>query len=461
MGAILAFLWLVLAFGVVLLFLTEHKPPSKPPPELLNANHQGFVFGLYQRFLRQPQYYYKPENEDGHILVCGGAGSGKSSSIAIPSIKSWRNAIFAIDIKGELSAASTAKSKIFNPVSLDTHGFDPFYLLRESSNPAQDAKEIALALIQEPANAKDPFWIKAAQNLLTGLLLHYAELGVSFVGAIRETLDNQPVAQHVKYISECSPSVAAKQFMGQFLGMDSKVLSGIYAELFNHIVLFATDEHIIKALTCENIITPEDLEQGYNVFLSIPEDKLEQWQPLLTLITNQFLKHFERRPDKNAKPILFLLDEFPRLGKIDTVATALTTLRSKKITIALIIQSLAQLDFLYGRELRRVILDNCSYKAILGASDAETQDYFSRLVGTQTVVQQGLSTSFAPDEDEERGHTISRHEMEQRVIKPHEFGTLKDVVLLTPWGCFRTGKMKPVDSNPQNHSTKWCIMGLL
>jgi len=136
------------------------------------------------------------------------------------------------------------------------------------------------------------------------------------------------------------------------------------------------------------------LEDGIDVFLSIPEDKLEQWKPLLTLITNQFLKHFERRPEQTAKPILFLLDEFPRLGKIENIMTALTTLRSKKITIALIIQSLAQLDYLYGRDCRRVILDNCAYKAILGASDAEAQEYFSRLVGTHNVIQQSISTSY-------------------------------------------------------------------
>jgi len=173
---------------------------------------------------------------------------------------------------------------------------------------------------------------------------------------------------------------------------------------------------------------------------------LEQWKPLFTLVVNQFLKHFERRPDKNAAPILFLLDEFPRLGKIEAVATALTTLRSKKITIALIIQSLAQLDLLYGPAQRRVILDNCAYKAILGASDAETQEYFSRLVGTVEATRQGQSTSYAADMDEERGHTISQHTVDRRIIQPHEFATLGDVVLLTPWGYFRAGKIRPIDS---------------
>ena len=234
--------------------------------------------------------------------------------------------------------------------------------------------------------------------------------------------------------------------MSQFATLEGKTLAGIFAELSNHIMIFATDRHVKAALRKKNIITPQDLEHGIDVFLSIPEDKLDQWRPLLTLITNQFLKHFERRPENTAKPILFLLDEFPRLGKIEAIATGLTTLRSKKITICLVIQSLAQLDFLYGRDQRRVILDNCAYKAILGASDAETQDYFCRLVGTHGVTQQSISTSYLPCDTMEQGHTISEHIVEQWIIPPHEFATFKNIVLLTPWGCFRAGKIKPVET---------------
>jgi type IV secretion system protein VirD4 len=251
---------------------------------------------------------------------------------------------------------------------------------------------------------------------------------------------------HIKYVLDVSQCEAARLYMSQFATLEGKTLAGVFAELSNHIMLFATDEHIKSALSKETTISPEDLERGIDIFLSIPEDKLDQWKPLVTLITNQFLKHFERRPDKHATPILFLLDEFPRLGKIEAIATGLTTLRSKKITIALIIQSLAQLDYLYGRELRRVVLDNCSYKAILGAQDAETQEYFSRLVGTKEATRQGQSTSYAADMDEERGHTISQHVIDRRTIQPHEFATLRDVVLLSPFGYHRVGKIRPVDA---------------
>ena len=441
--------WLIVVlFGAALLHLMGQPQQTKPPKDLLRNKPQGFVFGEHRRLWREPHYFCKDENTDGHILIVGGAGSGKSSGLAIPSLRAWNERIFAIDIKGELSAATANKPgqrKIFNPMQPDSHGYDPFYLLARSDNPAQDAKAIAAAVIPEPANVKDPFWVQAAQNLLTGFVLHYQAAGYSFVDTIALIL-SRPIDLHVKYLLETSPCNAAALHLNQFAGMDTKTLSGIFAELSNHIMLFATDEHIKAALSKENTISPEDLENGIDVYLSIPEDKLDVWKGLFTLITNQFLKHFERRPDNNAAPILFLLDEFARMGKIEAIATGLTTLRSKKITIALIIQSLAQLDYLYGPALRRVILDNCSYKAILGATDADTQEYFSRLVGTREATRQGESTNYAPDRGEERGHTVSQHVIDRRIIQPHEFATLRDVVLLSPWGCCRAGKIGPVDA---------------
>ena len=437
---------LVLMFGVGLLLQTGQGKHYRPPKELFTPNNQGFIFGEYRRSFCKPRYFFKDEYTDGHILICGGAGSGKSSSLAIPSLLAWQSAIFAVDIKGELSAATANKSgerKIFNPMLPDTWGVDGFYALRHSDNPTQAAHEIAAALVPEPANVKDPFWVRSAQNLLAGFMLHYYHEGYSFVDAVKEIL-SKAVEYQVKDVFEKTRSEEAKMHLSQFYSLESKTLAAIFAEVGNAIRLFATDKHVMAALSKENNISPEDLERGINIFLSIPEDKLEQWKPLFTLIVNQFLKHFERRPDKNATPILFLLDEFPRLGKIEAVATALTTLRSKKITIALIIQSLAQLDLLYGPAQRRVILDNCAYKAILGASDAETQEYFSRLVGTVEATRQGQSTSYAADMDEERGHTISQHTVDRRIIQPHEFATLQDVVLLTPWGYFRAGKIRPI-----------------
>jgi type IV secretion system protein VirD4 len=395
----------------------------------------GFFFGK-----RGHKYITISEDKDGHILVVGGPGTGKSSCIAIPTIITWHERIFAIDIKGELSQKSGRLCQIFNPSDPNTLGYDPFYNLNNNNNRVADAKEIALSLIPIPHDIKDPFWKESAQNLLTACILHFSSENYNFIDTMA-AIQSQPIEQLIEDIYQNTKDRDARLFINQFIGLDIKTLSGIYTELANKIMVFATDPQLKVALSKKNNIQPSDLENGLDVFLSINEEKLEQWKGLLNLIVQQFLKHFERRPDGEATPILFLLDEFARLGKIDAIANGLATLRSKKIHICLITQSLAQLDDIYGQSKRKVIVDCCSYKAILNATDADTQEYFSRLIGTFEKEKVTNSASYEHFTKIGRGTGISRSTEDKRIIKPEDFAYLDDIVLITPHGHMRVDKV--------------------
>ncbi len=396
----------------------------------------GFIFGKWKG-----KYMAKQETEDGHILVIGGAGSGKSSCIAIPSLDAWMERVFAIDIKGELLEKCTRNReqiKVFAPADSCSYGYDPFWALHESDNLAQDIKDITLAIMPTPPDVKDPFWIESAQNVLNGSLTHFYALGYNFIGAMGKT-----AATPLKTLLEeimASDNRLAQIFVAQLVDQKPETLAGIATELSNKIMLFATDPMIVNALSRDMTVTPKDLENGFDVFIQIPEHKLEQWKPLLTLINNQFLKHFEKRSESDSKPVLFLLDEFARLGKIEAILNGLATLRSKKITIAILTQSLAQLDMIYGKEARQVIADNCPYKAILKATDADTQEYFSKLVGTYDKMKRTQSANFEQYTQLGKGTGTSTTTEEKRIIKPEDFATLDKIVLLTPYGFCRAEK---------------------
>jgi len=195
-------------------------------------------------------------------------------------------------------------------MSDDSYGYDPFYLLDESDNIEQEIKEIAIALVAMPPSTHDVFWLQGARNILTGALLHFYSQGFSFIKTII-TIQETPTNSLVNQIFQNDLS---KRYVTSYMELDDKVLGGIIGEVGNSISVFATDKNIQKTLTKSAIITPQDLENGHDIFLSIPEDKLRQWKGLLTLMVSQFLNHFERRSDGKNTPVLFLLDEFPRLG---------------------------------------------------------------------------------------------------------------------------------------------------
>jgi type IV secretion system protein VirD4 len=362
--------------------------------ERQNAN---FFFGTKKRSIMSSfdlgtnttnkQFYIgKPQDRDGHILVIGGVGSGKSSCIAMPTLETWKGTIFAIDIKGELTAhwnkiSKTEKrqAKIFNLTNGQKllSSYDPFYFMRQSGdeNLVQNAREIAQAIIPLPPNIQEPFWIQSAQHVLTAVLLQGYSIKASFNATMTRTLTT-PIWDLIEEISsgDCLEAIMhISQFRDIDNPADNKMLAGINAELKNKVMVFVTDLQIKDSFTpTENIIKWEDLE-SCNLFMCIAEDKLGQWDGAISLMLTQLIRTLERRPDKYSEegkarslpPILLLLDEFPRLGKVEVIQNAISTLRSKGVTICLMMQSLVQLDRIYGKESRQIIVDNCQYKAIL------------------------------------------------------------------------------------------------
>lgn len=140
------------------------------------------------------------------------------------------------------------------------------------------------------------------------------------------------------------------------------------------------------------------------------------------------------------KPILVLLDEFPLLGNMDVITNALTTLRSKKVTFYLMLQSIAQLDAVYGQDTRKTIVDNCQYKAILNITEPDSQEYFSKLIGTVPIGRRSISQNYDPTtEYSTYGRQIQ--EFREPLILPHEFATNRDILLHTPYGLSRTIKL--------------------
>ena len=184
--------------------------------------------------------------------------------------------------------------------------------------------------------------------------------------------------------------------------------------------------------------------------MRIPADKIEQWRGAINLMYTQLIRHLERRPEMHSAEgaqnvqTLLLMDEFARFGKLEMITAALATLRSKNVNICLMIQSIAQLDQIYGEYDRRIFFDNCQFQAILRANDADTQKYLCELIGTRTSIQRSVS-----EHEDEFGDTTGYNrqlsEVRDWVIQPYELATLDDVLLLTPYGSCQAKKYRPDD----------------
>lgn len=424
---------------------------------LEKGRDNGFFFGVKDKSDTK-RYVGIRQGTEGNIFVVGGNGSGKSAGIAKNTLVTWSGAICATDIKGELSAYYKCQYQqgnvtrpfiIFDPFRSGSIGYDPFYLCEQDSE--QDLishiKEIASAIIPISCEDIQPFWVETEQGIFAAALLHYFKLGLSFSETMTKIVSST-ITELVRDI-QSNGGELEKMFLGEVKDMKPETLATLDRGLRNKIMLFATDPYISRAFRGKregaDCFTWEDLDNK-NIFLCIPEERIEQWGGAINLMYTQLIRHMERRPDKysacgaNNIQTLLMLDEFARFGKLEIMTSAISTLRSKCVNICLIVQSIAQLDKAYGVFDRRIIMDNCQYQAILRANDAETQKYCSELIGRY----KGIVRSFGENWDEDTlncNYSRQISEVLEWKIQPHEFATLKDILLLTPDGFCRVEKV--------------------
>lgn len=402
----------------------------------------------------------KPADVDGHALIVGGAGTGKTSSLVIPTLETWPGHIVALDLKddGNLLARCRREGRrvlVFNPLKENVCALDPYHFLRSDGeeNLARNAQELAQALLPLPPETRDPIWIKSAWSLLAGLIAYHVGLEASFPQTMI-ALQSSSVEELLDETSD-SENQIAMMLVSKLKGLSRKVLAGIGMELAQ-LAILAADPLLFRALGGEEdapLIDWTELNattEPLTIVLQIPEAKLEVWSPMVMLVVNQLIRTLEGRPDKYSAqgktlpPVLLLLDEFARLGRADALKSGLTTLRSRGVTFCLAIQSLAQLDEIYGAAARKTIVDNCDYKVILGVSDPESQDYFSKMIGDIIVPSHSLSVNLDSYGNASRG-SFQASETRERIIPPHELAALRDIVLITPEGFCRIKKVPYYD----------------
>lgn len=362
--------------------------PEVPQQLIAGSRPLGIVLGKYHG-----KYVCRPVEQDGHYLIVGGSGSGKSSSLIVPTLLINNDVpAFVLDIKGELSRLAKkkgdAKVHIFNPNDRRSYGYDPFYNLKKESTEQEileTMQMVTFSLISLSANVKDPFWKTSARNMLCGLMIYHFKQGKNNLVDIMDAILGRSIKASIQEVMTGSdPTTAEYRYLVAFSDMAEETLSGVYAEMASNIIVFANDQDIRYALKHNALrCSPVDLENGNSIYVVIREDKLTAYNQVLQLIINQTLNALEKRPEKS-EPILFLIDELPRIlsaGKIERLLDASRTLRSRNVRLILVTQSVEALMTVYSENEVVDLISNCNYKIILDASSQKTQHTISEWCG--------------------------------------------------------------------------------
>jgi hypothetical protein len=121
-------------------------------------------------------------------------------------------------------------------------------------------------------------------------------------------------------------------------------------------------------------------ERPVSLYLVVPPSDISRTRPLVRLILNQIGRRLAERYDAQhaeagTRQLLFMLDEFPALGRLDFFESALAYLAAYRVRAFLVAQSLHQIDKAYGHN--HSILDNCHVRVAFSLRVAAPQELFN------------------------------------------------------------------------------------
>lgn len=383
---------------------------------------QNAYMGLFNKRLEYAVQLNK------NTLTIGLPGDGKTRAFIKPNIMQANASFVITDPKGllvhevgHLLKEKGYRIKVLDLVTLSNSNHFNVFDYMTSENDIDRVAESIVNGTKKTDNQGEDFWAQAEMLLIRALVgylyftdkvLAQDEKGPN-LGKIADMLRNlkredpdieSPVEILFKKLEEKLPNnYACKQFDLFMANFKGQTLLSVLAIASSRFSVF--DHQAVRDLISNDNMEIETWQtQKTAVFIAIPEtDKTYNFLANLLFVT--MLRVLPMTADeilqgksKNNKPsdllaMRLLMDEFAQIGKIPYFTESQSSVRSRGISMDIVLQALNQLKAVYKDDWK-TILNNCSVLLYLGTNDEDTMKYFSMRAGKQTIQQRNYSQSY-------------------------------------------------------------------
>ena len=344
-----------------------------------------------------------------NVLVCGGSGAGKTRFYCKPNAMNCNTSMVILDPKGEITrdTGQLLKSQGMEVKVLDlinmtrSHCYNPFVYLENDNDIQRLVTNLFKSTAPKGAQAQDPFWDTAASMLLLALVFYLkyeappVEQNFSMVmemlrsGEVREE-DEQyrsPLDELFERLEMRDPEHIALKYYRDYRSGSGKTLKSIQITLASRLEKFNLES--LSSLTVTDELDLASLgERKTALFIIIPDNDSSFNFLVSILYTQLFQQLFYSADHKHGGslpvPVHLLMDEFANVSLPDDFDKILSVMRSRGVSVSIILQNLAQLKALFEKQWES-ILGNCDEFLYLGGNEQSTHKYVSELLGKETL----------------------------------------------------------------------------
>jgi type IV secretion system protein VirD4 len=395
-----------------------------------------------------------------HMLLFAPTGSGKGVGPVLSTLLTWAESLVVLDPKGEnfqlTSGWRASFSRVYRLDFTDdpsvASAFNPLAEIRiRTPRETADVQRIALQLLSPKGESESEaarYFINAGADLLTGALLHvlYRESAKGRTATLADVAQelSDPTRSHSQVLEQWLShphdptfeqgwldATGARTATHPLVAMsaraqrnrDPKDRSPILSTVVAALSLFR--DPLLVAHTSRSDFRITDLVAGerpvtlYLVLRLADQDRL---RPLVRLLLDLWIARLTEDTVHADAPVrrrlLVLLDEFPILGKLPIIETALAAARGWGLKFFLVAQDYEQLVGAYGKY--ETLLSNCGIRAAYTPNKPETAKLLSALVGTTTVRKETQTRSTTFGALFSRRDSLAEQEVKRELLTPDE-----------------------------------------
>lgn len=341
----------------------------------------------------------------GHHAVIAGTRGGKSVSALVPAIFDHAGPVVALDIKGEL-ATITRERRVergqrvvvldpFRTTDIKSAAFNPLSFIRPDHRD-RDAAVIADGLVMAETGDGAHFADRARDCLQTAIeVVHELEGSKATLHDVRKIVLSASFVETLEAWAE-NPTLAggrAAELAGSFLQMGDKERGAIISTTARSLKWTAAQHMRAFLATDKGFRLDMLLEGNTDLFIVVPLDQIGPQAGFLRLLTNQLLALMVQQDarGKANKTVLFVADEFTRLGFMQRIVDIATVAAGMNLETMFVLQDRGSLEAVYGQYAADTILGSCATTRVfnLGRSDLRTAKWLSDASGYKTVLSEG------------------------------------------------------------------------
>lgn len=296
---------------------------------------------------------------EGSLITIAPPGSGKTQCFVIPNMLNWKGAAVVLDIKGEIYAAThkwreknVGKVYKFSPLDPNnSNSYNPLTFVRDEPDYIWEDSRFLADMMIVPSGASDPFWENMARDVLTAAIAHVTFNNEPDDRAMSKVLDIIYGIGWDEMITSLKTNVLVSSMrrMGSALEeMEKKQRDSVLKTAQSS--LSAWQGERIAKVTNKSDWNPLDLRNGTpTIYICVNPNEIESYLSVIRVFIAQHIRMLTTElPQRGAAPVLFMLDELPRLKKMPPVDEALNIGRQYGIKLWMFAQSYGQLKDAYS-----------------------------------------------------------------------------------------------------------------